>query len=89
MNNISINTFTKNVKDWVKKVITNHEPLQINNDNGEDFIIISVEDWQREQETLSILQNSDLMKQITTSIQTHINHQGYQPTVDIMINSIN
>ncbi len=80
MNNISVDTFEKNLKDCVKKVINNHNPLKVNNENGEDFIVISAEDWEREQEKLYILQNNELMEQITKSMQTHINNRGYHPT---------
>jgi antitoxin YefM len=52
MNSISVDTFEKNLKDCVKKVIDNHNPLKVNNDNGEDFIIISAEDWSAIEETM-------------------------------------
>jgi antitoxin YefM len=77
MDSISIQSFEKGFKDWIKKAIDNHNPLKVNDDNGQDFIIISAEDWEREQETLYILQNSDLMKQIAASMETHIKGQGY------------
>ncbi|HEY9704886.1 MAG TPA: type II toxin-antitoxin system Phd/YefM family antitoxin [Allocoleopsis sp.] len=52
MNNISVDTFEKNLKDCVKKVIDNHNPLKVNNENGEDFIVISAEDWSAIEETI-------------------------------------
>jgi len=41
---------------------------------------MSAEDWEREQETLSVLKNCDLMQQIATSLETHKHSQGYKPT---------
>ena len=35
-----------------------------------------------EQETLYVLQNSDLMAQIADSVVTHGKKKGYQPTVE-------
>jgi antitoxin YefM len=79
MDSINVDTFEKNIQDYVETVFDNHKPLKINN-NGKDFIIISAEDWEREQETLYILQNNDLMTQINKSIQTHVNKQVHHPT---------
>ena len=45
------------------------------------------EDWERDQETLYILQNSSLMKQISESARTHVERSGYTPT-DGEINEI-
>ena len=80
MNSISVNKFRDNLKTFVEQVSSEHEPLKVTRRNGEDFVILSAEDWDREQETLYVLQNSDLMKQINTSIATHQVNRGYNPT---------
>lgn len=54
----------------------------------DDFIVISADDWEREQETLYVLQNSNLMKKIAGSIDTHKKEKGYKPTEE-QINEIN
>ena len=38
------------------------------------------DDWEQNQETFFVLQNDSLMKQISFSIATHENKQGYQPS---------
>lgn len=53
--------------------------LKIINQNGADFIVISAEDWEKDQETLAILQNNSLFEQISQSIVTHAQHKGYSP----------
>jgi antitoxin YefM len=63
----------------VDEVINNHTPLKVTRRNGDDFMVVSVEDWEREQETLYILQNSSLMQQIAESQATHTQGEGYQP----------
>ncbi len=80
MDSISVNKFRDNLKSCVEKVVDEHQPLKVTRRNGEDFIIVSAEDWEREQETLYILQNNSLMQQITESIATHNQNQGYSPT---------
>ena len=80
MNSISVNKFRDNLKAFVEQVFSEHEPLKVTRRNGEDFVVLSADDWEREQETLYVLQNTDLMKQIATSIDTYENNKGYKPT---------
>lgn len=80
MDNISVNKFRDNLKAFVEQVVTEHTPLKVTRRSGADFVILGADDWEREQETLYILQNSDLMKQIAASIPTNIKDGGYKPT---------
>ena len=81
MDSISVNKFRETLKDCVEKVVNQHSPLKVTRRNGDDFVVVSAEDWEREQETLHVLQNSNLMKQIAQSIATHTQRQGgYKPT---------
>ena len=68
------------MKSFVEQVVTNHSALKVTRRNGEDFVVLSADDWEREQETLYILQNNDLMKQIAASAATHAKNKGYRPT---------
>lgn len=80
MDSISVNKFRDNLKYFVEQVTNKHLPLKVTRRSGEDFVVISAEDWAREQETLYILQNNDLMKQIARSSATHSKKSGYTPT---------
>ncbi|WP_016954138.1 type II toxin-antitoxin system Phd/YefM family antitoxin [Catenovulum agarivorans] len=80
MNSISINQFRDNLKSCVDKTVSEHEPLRVTRRAGDDFVVMSADDWEREQETLHVLQSSSLMQQIAESLQTHSNKQGYKPT---------
>ncbi len=80
MDTVSVNRFRDNLKSFVEQVINQHVPIRVTRRAGEDFVVVSAEDWEREQETLYVLQNSDLMKQIAASTNTHIQEQGYKPT---------
>ena len=79
MNITSVNQFRENLKSYIDKVVNDHTPLKVTRRNGDDFMVVSVEDWEKEQETLYILQNSSLMQQIADSQTTHNQGQGYQP----------
>ena len=80
MDSISVNKFRDNLKTYVEQTVSEHEPIKVTRRAGEDFIVMSADDWEREQETLHVLQSSDLMKQIAESMKTHQSDTGYKPT---------
>ena len=80
MNSISVNQFRDNLKTYVEKTVSEHEPIKVTRRAGDDFVVISADDWEREQETLYVLQNNSLMKQIAESMETHRNDKAYKPT---------
>mgnify|MGYP003384534506 FL=1 len=84
MESISVNKFRENLKSFVEHAVTEHAPIKVTRRSGEDFVIMSADDWEREQETLHVLQSNRLMKQIAQSMQTHNNKAGYSPTKDEM-----
>ena len=79
---LSVNQFRANLKQYVDQAVDNHEPLQITRKNGEAFVVMSLEDYEREQETLYILSNNSLMGQIQESLQTYGKGNGYTPSTD-------
>ena len=84
MDSVSVNKFRDNLKTFVEQIVTDHSPLKVTRRTGDDFVVVSADDWEREQETLFVLQNNSLMKQIATSLQTHKQGSGYTPTQDEM-----
>ncbi|VAW55420.1 RelB/StbD replicon stabilization protein (antitoxin to RelE/StbE) [hydrothermal vent metagenome] len=80
MNSVSVNKFRDNLKSFVEQVVTEHLPLKVTRRSGDDFVVLSADDWEREQETLYVLQNNDLMKQIAASVSTNAKNKGYKPT---------
>ena len=87
MDTVSVNIFRDNIKKLVEKVANEHTALKVTRRAGEDFVIMSAEDWEREQESLYVLQNSELMRQISGSLSTHTKDSGYKPT-DEQLNEI-
>ena len=84
MDNISVNQFRDNLKTVVEQVIGDHTPIKVTRRAGEAFVVISADDWEREQETLYVLQNNSLMSQISESLNTHKQQKGYSPTHEEM-----
>lgn len=84
MDSISVNRFRENLKSYVEEAIETHTPLKVTRRSGADFIVMSAEDWERERETLYVLQNSSLMQQIATSMASHGEREGYIPNAEEM-----
>jgi antitoxin YefM len=80
VDSISVNQFRDNLKSFVDKVVSEHAPLKVTRRGGDDFVVVSAEDWEREQETLYVMQNGSLMQQIAESMATHAQGSGYTPT---------
>jgi len=80
MDSISVNKFRDNLKSFVEQVVTQHLPLKVTRRSGDDFVVLSADDWEREQETLYVLQNNDLMRQIAASAASNAKSTGYKPT---------
>ncbi|HKV10789.1 MAG TPA: type II toxin-antitoxin system Phd/YefM family antitoxin [Thermoanaerobaculia bacterium] len=77
---ITVNEFRSNLKASVDEVIQDHAPLRVTRRTGEDFVVIGAQDWESEQETLYVLQNQSLMRQIAASLRTHQKGTGYTPS---------
>jgi len=82
MDSVSVNRFRDKLKNFVEQVISEHQPLKVTRRNGEDFVVLGADDWEREQETLYVLQNNNLMKQIAASSLTNTSKEGYIPTTE-------
>mgnify|MGYP003391790515 FL=1 len=84
MDTISVNQFRDNLKSFVEQVVNSHVPIKVTRRAGEAFVVVSADDWEREQETLYVLQNNSLMTQISQSLGTHTQRKGYAPTDEEM-----
>ena len=89
MDSISVNQFRDNLKAYVEQTVSEHEPIKVTRRAGDAFIIMSADDWEREQETLHVLQSNSLMKQIAESMNTHKTNKGHKPTQEQLDEIIN
>ena len=80
MESTTADKFRNNLKSYVEHAASQHAPLRVKRRNGADFIVMSAEDWERDQETLWVLQNTGLMQQIAESMETDKTGTGYMPT---------
>jgi len=82
MREISVHEFRSHLREQVEEVVEDHVPLRVKRRGGQDFVVLSAEDWEREQETLYILQNKSLMEQIERSLKTHGEGTGHRLSLE-------
>jgi antitoxin YefM len=70
MERTTANQFRDKLKDHVDRAINNHEPLHVTRRRGGDFVVLSLADFEAEQETLFVLKDEKLMSQIHRSMET-------------------
>jgi antitoxin YefM len=76
MTTVSVNQFRDNLRQYADLATKNHEPITVTRRNGEDFVVVGVEDWRSLEETIYVLQNKSLMQQIEASAKTHKKGKG-------------
>ena len=76
MREMSAHEFRSHLREAVEEVVEDHVPLRVKRRGGQDFVVVSAEDWEQEQETLYVLQNKSLMEQIERSLKTHAEGTG-------------
>jgi len=76
---VSVNKFRANLKRYADQAIHDHVPVEVQRQNGEAFVVISMEDYRREQETLYVLSNPSLMEQLHESMATIKAQTGFRP----------
>lgn len=54
MRELSVNKFRANIKSFVDQSISEHEAIRVRRRAGKDSIVMSAENWDREQETLYV-----------------------------------
>lgn len=80
MDSVRVTQFRDNLQAYIEQAVSNHTPLKVTRRAGEAFVVMSADDWERGQETLYVLQNSSLMRQLAESVATHTQGTGYTPS---------
>lgn len=80
MRHLSVNQFQADFAHALMSVMAQHDILRVRQTPDADVVILRADDWEHLQETLFVLENQGLMRQIAASLQTHVAGQGYRPT---------
>lgn len=70
MDAIVYSNFRNNLKDYMKKVNDEYEPLMVVNKNpDEDIVVLSKENWDSIQETIRLMSNEYLSDKVLSGIE--------------------
>ena len=73
---LSYSVFRQTLSSVLDKVNEDSVPIQITRKGGRGAVVMSVEDYESLEETLYILQNKSLSKQMVRSMETHKKGMG-------------
>ncbi len=79
---MTYSSFREKLASVLDSVSNDSLVVKITRQNGKAAVVMSLEDWERDQETLYVLQNKPLMRQITESFQTHQAGVGHVASKD-------
>ncbi|HFZ9685874.1 type II toxin-antitoxin system Phd/YefM family antitoxin [Streptococcus anginosus] len=70
MEAVVYSNFRNNLKDYMKKVNDEYEPLMVVNKNpDEDIVVLSKENWDSLQETIRLMNNDYLAEKVADGIE--------------------
>ena len=72
MRTIDIKQFSENLKRNAEQAVTDQSRLKVRLRNGKYFVVLSADEWESEQETIHVLQDTDLMRQIAKSLGARV-----------------
>lgn len=76
MEAVAYSTFRNNLKDYMKKVNDEFDPLLVvNKDSGLNVVVISKSTWDSIQETMRVLNNEYLTKKVLSGMKQAESHQ--------------
>lgn len=81
---MSYSHFREKLAAVLDSVSNNSTVVKVTRQNGKAAVVMSLEDWERDQETLYVLQNKSLMRQIAESLQTHQAGKGRLANKDVV-----
>lgn len=81
---MSYSNFREKLASVLDAISNNSTVVKVTRQNGKAAIVMSLEDWERDQETLYVLQNKSLMRQIAESLQTHQAGKGRVADKDVL-----
>ena len=76
MDAISYSSFREKLASVLDQVNDHSTVVKITRKNGKAAVVMSLDDWERDQETLYVLQNKPLMRQLEASLKTHSERSG-------------
>ena len=65
---IDIKQFSENLRCNADQAVTEQSRFKVKQGNGKYFVVLSADEWESEQETIHVLQDTGLVRQIAKSL---------------------
>ena len=78
---VQLDEFSKNLKTNVENAVNDKSPFKVVYGKGKYFVVFSADEWESEQETLHVLQDTDLVRRIGEALRVHSDKAKQKPAV--------
>lgn len=71
LRNIALTEFNKNITSDVEQAVNGKSPFKVVYGKGKYFVVFSADEWESEQETLHVLQDTELVRKIGKALRVY------------------
>jgi len=69
LRHIDLKQFRESLRRNAGRAVLDKSPLKVKRENGEYFVVLSAEEWESEQETMAVLSDTELVRQIGVALR--------------------
>ncbi len=80
---VQLDEFSKNLNANVENAVNDKSPFKVVYGKGKYFVVFSADEWESEQETLHVLQDTDLVRRIGEALRVHSDKAKQKPAVGV------
>lgn len=72
LRHIDIKQFRESLRRNAGRDVLDKSPLKVKNENGGYFVVLSAEEWESEQATMAVLNDTELVRKIGVALRVHV-----------------
>jgi len=72
LRHIDIKQFRESLRRNAGQSVLEKSPLKVKRENGEYFVVLSAEEWESEQATMEVLNDTELVRKIGVALGVHV-----------------
>jgi len=72
LRHIDIKQFRESLRRNAGRAVLDKSPLKVKRENGEYFVVLSAEEWESEQATMEVLNDTELVRKIGVALRIDV-----------------
>jgi len=76
LRHIDLKQFRESLRRNAGRAVLDKSPLKVKRENGEYFVVLSAEEWESEQETMAVLNDTELVRKIGVALRVHVDENS-------------